>query len=156
MLEDGSDYGVIGMVEFVEVLVNIEIGIVMLCVCFFNLQGLLFFGMFVQVKFVQVINQCVFLVLQVGVLCDVKGNVMVYVVIVDNKVVQKKVKVDCIQGVFWVVISGLEVGDKIVMQGLLKIVLNQSVKLVFENVVQWIEVFSDDFLGGVFSQKKVG
>ncbi len=159
-LEDGSEYGATGSVEFAEALVNTETGTVTLRARFPNPQGLLLPGMFVQAKFAQAINQRAFLVPQAGVSRDAKGNATVYVVDSNNKAVQKKIKADRTQGAFWVVTSGLNPGDRIITQGLSKIAPNQGVKPVPENTAQKIEApkgTSDDgSSGGDSSQKKAG
>ncbi|MEG8052720.1 efflux RND transporter periplasmic adaptor subunit [Sphingomonas aerolata] len=143
-LEDGSDYGATGSVEFAEALVNTETGTVTLRARFPNPQGLLLPGMFVQAKFAQAINQRAFLVPQAGVARDAKGNATVYVVGADNKAVQKTIKADRTQGAYWVVTSGLNPGDRIITQGLSKIAPNQSVKPVPENTAQKIEAPKGD------------
>jgi membrane fusion protein (multidrug efflux system) len=155
-LEDGSEYGATGTVEFAEALVNTETGTVTLRARFPNPQGLLLPGMFVQAKFAQAINQRAFLVPQAGVSRDAKGNATVYVVDANNKAVQKKIKADRTQGAFWVVTSGLNPGDRIITQGLSKIAPNQGVKPVPENTAQKIEAPKDDSSGGDSSQKKAG
>jgi membrane fusion protein (multidrug efflux system) len=156
-LEDGSDYGATGSVEFAEALVNTETGTVTLRARFPNPQGLLLPGMFVQAKFAQAINQRAFLVPQAGVARDAKGNATVYVVSADNKAVQKTIKADRTQGPYWVVTSGLNPGDRIITQGLSKIAPNQSVKPVPENTAQKIEAPKGDSSGGdKASQKKAG
>ena len=155
-LEDGSDYGATGTVEFAEALVNTETGTVTLRARFPNPQGLLLPGMFVQARFAQAINQRAFLVPQAGLSRDAKGNATVYVVDANNKAVQKKIKADRTQGAFWVVTSGLNPGDRIITQGLSKIAPNQGVKPVPENTAQRIEAPKQDSSGGDASQKKAG
>ncbi|HXH16885.1 MAG TPA: efflux RND transporter periplasmic adaptor subunit [Sphingomonas sp.] len=159
-LEDGSEYGATGSVEFAEALVNTETGTVTLRARFPNPQGLLLPGMFVQARFAQAINQRAFLVPQAGLARDAKGNATVYVIDANNKAIQKTVKADRTQGAFWVVTSGLNPGDRIITQGLSKIAPNQSVKPVPENAAQKIEAPKDDGSGGSSgdesSQKKAG
>ncbi|WP_302675550.1 efflux RND transporter periplasmic adaptor subunit [Sphingomonas faeni] len=159
-LEDGSEYGATGTVQFAEALVNTETGTVTLRARFPNPQGLLLPGMFVQAKFAQAINQRAFLVPQAGVSRDAKGNATVYVVDANNKAVQKTIKADRTQGMFWVVTGGLNPGDRIITQGLSKIAPNQGVKPVPETAAQKIEApkgTSDDgSSGGQSSQKKAG
>ena len=155
-LEDGSDYGATGSVEFAEALVNTETGTVTLRARFPNRQGLLLPGMFVQAKFAQSINQRAFLVPQAGLARDAKGNATVYVVGANNKAVQKTVRADRTQGAFWVVTSGLNPGDRIITQGLSKIAPNQSVKPVPENAAQRIEAPKNDSSNGQSSQNKAG
>ena len=155
-LEDGSEYGATGTVQFAEALVNTETGTVTLRARFPNPQGLLLPGMFVQAKFAQAINQRAFLVPQAGVSRDAKGNATVYVVDANNKAVQKTIQADRTQGMFWVVTGGLNPGDKIITQGLSKIAPNQGVKPVPETAAQKIEAPKGDTSGGQSSQKKAG
>ncbi|MBC3940328.1 efflux RND transporter periplasmic adaptor subunit [Sphingomonas albertensis] len=155
-LEDGSEYGATGSVEFAEALVNTETGTVTLRARFPNPQGLLLPGMFVQAKFAQAINQRAFLVPQAGVSRDAKGNATVYVVDANNKAVQKNIRADRTQGAFWVVTGGLNPGDRIITQGLSKIAPNQGVKPVPETAAQKIEAPKGDTSGGQSSQKKAG
>ncbi len=55
-LEDGSDYGLTGTVEFAEVMVNESTGTVTLRARFANPQGVLLPGMFVRAVFAQAID----------------------------------------------------------------------------------------------------
>ena len=155
-LEDGSEYGATGTVQFAEALVNTETGTVTLRARFPNPQGLLLPGMFVQAKFAQAINQRAFLVPQAGVSRDAKGNATVYVVDANNKAVQKSIRADRTQGAYWVVTGGLNPGDRIITQGLSKIAPNQGVKPVPETAAQKIEAPKGDTSGGQSSQKKAG
>ncbi len=117
-LEDGSDYGQTGTVEFSETLVNTETGTVTLRARFANPQGLLLPGMFVRASFSQAINTRAYLVPQQAVARDPKGNATVMVVGQDNKIAQKTVRAERAQGAAWVVTQGLNPGDRIVVQGL--------------------------------------
>ncbi|WP_370655277.1 efflux RND transporter periplasmic adaptor subunit [Sphingomonas aurea] len=117
-LEDGSDYGRTGTVEFSEALVNTETGTVTLRARFPNPQGLLLPGMFVRASFTQAIDTRAFLVPQQAVSRDPRGQATVMIVGPDNKVVQKTVRADRAQGAAWVVTQGLNPGDRIIVQGL--------------------------------------
>jgi membrane fusion protein, multidrug efflux system len=137
-LEDGSEYGRTGSVEFAEALVNPETGTVTLRARFPNPDGLLLPGLFVRAHFAQAINQRAFLVPQAAVSRDPKGNATVYVVGQGDKAVQRKIKADRTQGQFWVVTSGLNAGDRVITQGLSKIMPNQAVKPVPSQTAQQI------------------
>ena len=117
-LEDGSDYGQVGRVEFGEVVVDQTTGTVTLRASFPNPQGLLLPGMFVRATFAQSIDTEAFLVPQEAVSRDPKGNATLFVVGSNNKAVQRQVKTDRTQGRYWVVTSGLKPGDKVITQGL--------------------------------------
>jgi membrane fusion protein (multidrug efflux system) len=129
-LEDGSDYGATGSVEFSEALVDTSTGTVTLRARFPNSQGLLLPGMFVNATFAQATNTRAFLVPQAAVARDPKGNATVYIVGPGNKAIQRTVQADRAQGAFWVVTKGINVGDKIITEGLAKIAPNQAVKAV--------------------------
>ena len=117
-LEDGSDYGQTGSVEFSEALVNTETGTVTLRASIPNPQGLLLPGMFVRAKFAQAINQRAFLVPQEALSRDAKGTATVMLVGPNDKTVQRNVTAARTQGRYWVVTQGLNPGDKIITQGL--------------------------------------
>ncbi|MEI5686677.1 efflux RND transporter periplasmic adaptor subunit [Sphingomonas kyungheensis] len=138
-LEDGSDYGQTGSVEFSEALVNTETGTVTLRASIPNPQGLLLPGMFVRAKFAQAINQRAFLVPQEALSRDAKGNATVMLVGPNNKTVQKSVTASRTQGRYWVVTSGLNPGDKIITQGLNNLKPNAQVKAVPANSPQVVK-----------------
>lgn len=129
-LEDGSDYGYTGTVEFTEVTVDPSTGTVTLRARFPNPQGLLLPGMFVRATFAQAIDTNAFLVPEAGVAHDAKGNATVLVVGPDNKVVQKTITATRTQGAFWVVTSGLNPGDKVITEGTANAKIGAAVKPV--------------------------
>lgn len=116
-LEDGSDYGLTGTVEFTEVTVDEATGTVTLRARFPNPQNLLLPGMFVRASFAQSVSGNVYLVPQQGVARDAKGNASVLIVGAGNKVEQRAVTADRTSGANWVVSSGLKPGDKVIIEG---------------------------------------
>jgi membrane fusion protein (multidrug efflux system) len=135
-LEDGSDYGQTGSVEFAEALVNTETGTVTLRARIPNPQGILLPGMFVRASFAQAINQNAFLVPQESLSRDAKGNATVMLVGANGKTVKKQVSATRTQGRYWVVTSGLSAGDKVITQGLNNLKPNAQVKAVPANSPQ--------------------
>lgn len=129
-LEDGSDYGQTGSVEFSEALVNTETGTVTLRARFPNPQGVLLPGMFVRATFSQALNTRAFLVPQQSVSRDPKGAATVFVVGPGDKAVQKTIRTDRTQGAYWVVTQGLNPGDRIITQGLGQLKPGQQIKPV--------------------------
>ena len=121
MLEDGSEYGPRGVVQFSEVMVNAATGTVTLRARFPNPQGLLLPGMFVRARFDQAINTNAILVPQAAVTHNARGEASVFVVDTGNKAAERKVKADRAVGNDWVVTNGLKPGDKVIVQGLAKI-----------------------------------
>ncbi len=116
-LEDGSDYGVTGTVEFSEVVVDQSTGTVALRARFPNTQGLLLPGMFVRAVFDAAIEAAAILVPQQAVSRDPQGNATVWVVGANNKAEQRTIKADRAVGANWVVTEGLKNGDKVITQG---------------------------------------
>lgn len=132
-LDDGSDYGMAGHVEFSEVTSDPATGTVTLRARFPNPQGLLLPGMFVRATFAQASQAGAFLVPQVALTRDSKGVAQVYVVGSDNKAIRRAVTADHIQGDAWVVTDGLKDGDRIITQGVGKVKPGQPVKPVPES-----------------------
>jgi membrane fusion protein (multidrug efflux system) len=116
-LEDGSDYGYTGTVQFSEVMVNESTGTVTLRAKFPNPQNILLPGMFVQALFTSAVDPNVFLVPQAAVQRDIGGDAYVFVVGAGNKAERRKVEADRTFGTDWVVSGGLRAGDKVVTQG---------------------------------------
>lgn len=116
-LDDGSDYGLTGTVEFSEAVVDPNTGTVTLRAKFPNPKGLLLPGMFVRAEFAQAVDPHAILVPQAGVTHDAKGNATVLVVGPGNKVLQKTVTANRTQGTYWVVTGGLNAGDKVITEG---------------------------------------
>ena len=138
-LEDGSEYGYTGAVEFSEAIVDPSTGTVTLRARFPNPQGLLLPGMFVRASFAQAIDTRAFLVPQQAVSRDAKGNATVSVVDPGNKAVVRTVKADRTQGQFWVVTQGLNPGDHVITQGLSKLKPGQPINPVPANTPQRIQ-----------------
>jgi len=116
-LEDGSDYGFAGTVQFSEVTVNEGTGTVTLRARFPNPQGLLLPGMFVTALFDQAVNPSAILVPQAAVQRDFDGSAFVYLVGKDNKAARRKIVAERTVGPNWVVTGGLKPGDKVITQG---------------------------------------
>lgn len=116
-LEDGSDYGQVGTVEFAETMVEAGTGTVTMRARFPNAQGLLLPGMFVRASFVQKVDRTAFLIPQQAVSRNPQGQATVWIVGPGNKAVQRQIKTDRAVGANWVVTDGLKAGDKIVTQG---------------------------------------
>ena len=116
-LDDGSDYGFTGSVEFSEIIANESTGTVTLRARFPNPQGLLLPGMFVQAVFTQAVDPNVFLVPQQAVQRDIGGEAYVFVVGPGNKSVRRSVVAARTFGPNWVVTGGLRPGDKVITQG---------------------------------------
>jgi membrane fusion protein (multidrug efflux system) len=116
-LEDGSDYGYTGTVEFSEMIVDQSTGTVTLRARIPNPQGELLPGMFVQALFTQGVQANAFLVPQAAVQRDIGGDAFVWIVGAGNKAERRKVVTTRTYGANWVVTAGLSGGDKVITQG---------------------------------------
>lgn len=95
-----------------------DTGTVTLRASFPNPDGLLLPGMFVSAVFDQATDPSAYLVPQNAVQRDFDGSAYVMVVGADNKAARRKVSADRTQGTNTVVTSGLQKGDKVIVQGL--------------------------------------
>lgn len=137
-LEDGSDYGQTGTVEFAEAMVDAATGTVTLRARFPNPQSLLLPGMFVRARFIQSVDRTAFLVPQQAVSRNPQGQATVWVVGPDNKAVQKQVIADRAVGANWAVTGGLNPGDKVITQGVANLTPNAAIKPVPADTAQRI------------------
>jgi len=129
-LEDGSDYGLTGTVEFAETMVDPSTGTVTLRARFPNPSGLLLPGMFVRAIFAQSVATNAFLVPQAAVSRDPQGNATVLIVGRDNKIASRRVVAERAVGANWVVTSGLNAGDHVVTEGVSRVRQGQIVRPV--------------------------
>lgn len=116
-LEDGSQYGLTGTVQFAEAMVDPTTGTVTLRASFPNPQGILLPGMFVRAGFAQAIDQRAILVPQPALQREPTGQASVFVVGPNNTAVSRPVVAERTQGGNWVVTRGLKAGDRVIVQG---------------------------------------
>ena len=155
-LEDGSDYGFAGTVEFSEAMVDPATGTVTLRARFPNPQQFLLPGMFVRASFAQATDPNAFLIPQPAVTRDAKGNPQVYVVGADNKAVVRPVTATRTVGPNWVVTAGLKPGDKVITEGVGKVKAGQPVKPVAAGSPQNTDPQRKDGKQGGTSSGKAG
>ena len=155
-LEDGSDYGYSGSVEFAEVVVDQATGTVNLRARFPNPQRLLLPGMFVRAVFSQSVQNNAFLVPQQAVQRDPKGNATLFVVGAGNKAEQRNVDAGRSLGAYWVVTKGLKAGDRIITQGLADLKPGAPIQPVPANAPQKVAPPSPEQLKKQQEQGKAG
>ncbi|KRW62654.1 efflux RND transporter periplasmic adaptor subunit [Pseudomonas sp. TTU2014-080ASC] len=117
-LEDGSDYPLEGKLEFSDVSVDEGTGSVTLRAVFPNPDYHLLPGMFVHAELVAGVNQKAILVPQQGVTRTPQGEAMSMVVNEKNVVEARPLKAERTAGNNWLVISGLNEGDRVITEGL--------------------------------------
>lgn len=128
ILEDGTVYPLEGTLQFKDITVDPTTGSVTLRAIFPNPRGILLPGMFVRAVIKEGINKSAILVPQQTVFRDTKGNPFVYIVDKENKVQIRPIKVDRAIGDKWLVSEGLQVGEKVIIEGIQKIMPGATVK----------------------------
>ncbi len=117
-LEDGSQYGHEGTLEFSEVSVDPGTGSVTLRATFPNPDRLLLPGMFVHAQLIAGLKQEAILVPQQGVTRNAKGEATAMLVNAEGKVELRNLKVRSTVGNRWLVEEGLQPGDRVITEGL--------------------------------------
>ena len=120
-LSDGSTYPQDGTLEFAEVAVDEATGTVTLRAKFPNPDDTLLPGMYVRAVLEEGVAQAAVLAPQQGVTRDAKGNAVAMVVGAGDKVEMRTLVTDRVLGDRWLVVSGLNAGDKLIVEGLNKI-----------------------------------
>lgn len=129
-LDDGSRYGHAGHIEFSEAAVDESTGAVTIRARVPNPEGLLLPGMFVRVTVAQGVLPNGILAPQQGISRDAVGNATALVLTADNKVQPRKVVADRTVGDKWLITSGLNPGDKLIVEGTDRVKPGQTVKPV--------------------------
>ena len=129
-LEDGSRYAHEGTLQFQEIAVDESTGSVTLRATFPNPDGILLPGMYVRALMDEAVNEKALLVPQQGIQRDPKGNATAFIVTSENKVETRIVVTDRAMGDKWLVSSGLNAGDRVVVEGTNKVRTGSSVTVV--------------------------
>jgi len=119
-LDDGTEYPLKGTVQFRDVTVDPTTGSVILRIVFPNPKGLLLPGMFVRAVLPEGVNEKAILIPQQAVSRNPKGEP--YTLIVDKQgIVQPRpLALDRAIDNNWVVSSGLALGDRVIVEGMLR------------------------------------
>ena len=119
--DDGSTYGHTGRLLFSEASVDETTGKVTLRGEFPNPDGDLLPGMYVRILIEQGVQKNALAVPQQSVQRDPSGGALLYVVDAENKVGFRTVRLDRPVGTRFVVSDGLEIGDRVIVEGFQKI-----------------------------------
>jgi membrane fusion protein (multidrug efflux system) len=120
-LEDGSTYPVPGRLEFSDVTVDPTTGSVGLRATFDNPNGVLLPGMYVRAMLGKGVANGGMLIPQAAVSRDPKGNATVMVVGAKGAAEPRQVVAAQTVGDKWLVTSGLNAGDQVIVEGLQKV-----------------------------------
>jgi membrane fusion protein, multidrug efflux system len=121
ILEDGTAYPLEGTLQFRDVTVDPTTGSVVLRGLFPNPEGVLLPGMFLRAVVKEGVSEQALLIPQQAVSRDPKGTPLVFLVDAEGKVEQRALKLDRAVGDQWLVSSGLAVGDRVIVEGLVRV-----------------------------------
>jgi len=119
-LEDGREYAETGSLQTTDITVDPTTGMVTVRAVFPNPKAVLLPGMFVRARVEEGVTENAFLVPQVGVTHDQKGQATALVVGSDNKVQLRTVQLRGTQADQWIVDGGLDEGDRVIVTGVQK------------------------------------
>jgi membrane fusion protein, multidrug efflux system len=129
VLEDGTEHAQPGKLLFADLTVDSGTGQVTLRAEVPNPQGMLLPGMYVRVRIEQAKAGNALVLPQQAVTRSPTGDT-VMVVAADGKVAPRTVKIGGSQGGNWVILSGLQPGEKVMVDGFQKLRPGQPVKPV--------------------------
>lgn len=129
-LEDGTAYDHPGKLELTEVSVDESTGTVTLRAVFPNPQHQLLPGMYVRASVTNGVKNDAILAPQQGITRDAKGNATALVVDNESKVESRDVVTDRVIGNKWLITSGLNRGDRLIVEGTAKVQPGMRVKAV--------------------------
>ncbi len=121
ILEDGSQYGSIGMLKLAEMVVSQTSGTFSLRTSFPNPDNVLLPGMFVRARVDLGMMPGAFLIPQRAVQRSDSGEATLYVVSADGKAEQRTVTTMGSVGNDWIVVDGVQAGDRLIVDGFQKI-----------------------------------
>ena len=130
VLSDGTPYPREGVLKFSEVTVDESTGSVTLRAVFANPNDVLLPGMFVRAVLNEGVYQNGILAPQQGVSHDPKGAASAFVVGPDEKAQPRVLTIAQAIGDKWLVTGGLKPGDKLIVEGLLKVQPGMAVHAV--------------------------
>ena len=130
IMEDGTPYPLEGTLQFQDVTVDPTTGSVILRAVFPNPESVLLPGMFVRAAITEGVQEQAILVPQQGVARTSKGEATALVVDAEDKVQQRILALDRAIGDKWLVSSGLNPGDRVIVEGVQKVRPGVSVKAV--------------------------
>lgn len=128
ILPDGSVYERKGTINFAASQIDPLLGTQQLRATFENLNQRLLPGQFVRVRVAAIESKTVFLVPQAAVLTSDLGR-YVYIVNNENEAIQRPVMVGEWVGTDWVILEGLNLGDKVIVDNIIRLKPGKAVVL---------------------------
>jgi membrane fusion protein (multidrug efflux system) len=130
VLEDGSEYPHAGRLQFTGATVRSDTGAITLRAVFPNPDQLLMPGMYVRAQLATGRNERAILLPQQAVMRDAAGKPSVQVIAPGDKVEKRAIEVGQAVGNQWLVTSGLQAGERVMVDGFQKTRPGQVVKPV--------------------------
>jgi membrane fusion protein (multidrug efflux system) len=130
LLDDATEYPWKGNLQFRDVTVDPTTGSVILRIVFPNPNGILLPGMFVRAIVQEGIHKNAILLPQQAVSRDPKGNPLTLIVDAKETVRQRPLTLERAIGDAWLVSSGLTPGERVIVEGALKVKPGIPVKAV--------------------------
>jgi len=130
LLEDGTEYPVPGRLEFTDITVDRGTGSVTLRALFPNPKGELLPGTFVRARYEEGVNPQALLAPQQGITRNYRGDPTAYVVAADGTAELRVLKTGRTYRDSWVIESGLQVGEQVIVTNLQRIRPGAPVKPV--------------------------
>ncbi|QOJ19466.1 MAG: efflux RND transporter periplasmic adaptor subunit [Gammaproteobacteria bacterium] len=127
ILPDGSEYQQEGKINFAASKIDPLLGTQQLRATFDNSEQRILPGKFVRIRVTAGKPRTVFIVPQIAVLTSDMGR-FVYVVNERNEAVQRPVTVDNWIGKDWIILAGLNSGDRVVVDNLIKLMPGKVVE----------------------------
>nr|SAY43222.1 Multidrug resistance protein MexA precursor [Serratia marcescens] len=129
-LEGGTPYAHAGKLELTEVAVDEATGSVTLRAVFPNPEHELLPGMYVHATVDNGVDPKAILAPQQGITRNAKGEATALVVDEQNNVAQRTVSAERVVGSNWLIGSGLNEGDRLIVEGTSKVTIGAAVKPV--------------------------
>jgi membrane fusion protein (multidrug efflux system) len=120
-LEDGTDYPLKGKLQFTDVTVDQATGTVTLRAIFPNPRGVLLPGMYVRAIVPQGAKPSAILAPQQGVTRDAAGHPIAMVVDASGRAQTRVLTTGAAVGDKWLVLQGLNPGDRVIVEGLQRV-----------------------------------
>ena len=130
--DDGSLYDQIGKLELDDAIVDETTGTVTVRSQFPNPNSELIPGMYGRIRLEGAVMQNALVVPQVAISRDVKGNALAYVINENNTIEERTLTTGQTLGDQWIVESGLQAGERVVVKGLQKIRVGSVVSVAKE------------------------
>ena len=130
VLADGTEFPVEGKLDFADVDVNTDSGTVTLRATVPNPRGDLLPGLFVRARLVQGVVPDGILVPQSALSRTPRGDATVMIVNAQGMAEARQVSADTAVGTNWLVTGGLKPGERVIVEGLIKVRPGAKVKAV--------------------------